>query len=107
MGFFEGKRGLRQGDPLSPYLFTLVMEIFNLLLKKNIENSPNFKFHSRCKFQKITHLCFADDLLMFCHGDSGSARVIKNSLDCFKDLSGLSASMNKSLIFFSAVLILL
>ncbi|CAH1447974.1 unnamed protein product [Lactuca virosa] len=102
-GYFEGKRGLRQGDPLSPYLFTIVMEIFNLILKKNIEGCQKFKYHSKCKPQRITHLCFADDLLVFCYGNSRSARVIKDSLDEFKNNSGLNVSMEKSQIFFSCV----
>ncbi|GJU74024.1 RNA-directed DNA polymerase, eukaryota, reverse transcriptase zinc-binding domain protein, partial [Tanacetum coccineum] len=98
--YFKGGRGLRQGDPISPYLFTLVMEVLNLLIKKNIEEHVDFKYHYGCNSLKITHLCIADDLLVFCYGDSESVKVIKESLDEFSGYSGLLPSMQKSTVFF-------
>nr|GEZ64061.1 hypothetical protein [Tanacetum cinerariifolium] len=99
----EGKRGLRQGDPLSPYLFTLVMEVLNLVIKRNIAVNPHFKYHWKCKDLKITHLCFADDLMLFCHGDSKSVSILKNSVDKFGSVSGLLPSSLKSKVFFGNV----
>nr|GFA31820.1 reverse transcriptase domain-containing protein [Tanacetum cinerariifolium] len=40
IGYFKGGRGLRQGDPVSPYIFTLIMDIFSLMLKRHINNHP-------------------------------------------------------------------
>ncbi|GJW11211.1 RNA-directed DNA polymerase, eukaryota, reverse transcriptase zinc-binding domain protein [Tanacetum coccineum] len=76
-GFFKEGRGIRQWDPISPYLFTLVMEILNLLMVRRVDNSGLFQFHFGCKQLKITHVCFVDDLLMFYHGDHDSVKVIK------------------------------
>ncbi|XP_059309987.1 uncharacterized protein LOC132061139 [Lycium ferocissimum] len=64
-GYFEGRRGLRQGDPISPLLFVLVMEYLSRVLKK-MGNLPNFRFHPMCKKMQLTHLTFADDLMKFC-----------------------------------------
>ncbi|GJU04045.1 RNA-directed DNA polymerase, eukaryota, reverse transcriptase zinc-binding domain protein [Tanacetum coccineum] len=80
IGYFKGGKGLRQGDPISPYLFTLVMEVFSLILLKEIEEEPNFQYHFGCKAIKLSHVCFADDLLVMCHGDPTSATVIKKGL---------------------------
>jgi hypothetical protein len=64
-GYFQGGRGLRQDDPLSPYLFVLCMEILTGLF---------------CKKDKISHLCFADDLMILSKGDVNSIRMIRNVL---------------------------
>nr|GEU71783.1 RNA-directed DNA polymerase, eukaryota, reverse transcriptase zinc-binding domain protein [Tanacetum cinerariifolium] len=88
------------GDPIAPYLFTLVMEVLNLLMKKNIREAANFRYHFGCKRQKITHICFADDLMVFYNGDISSAKVIKRTLEEFSGISGLKLNMEKSTVFF-------
>nr|GEU96631.1 hypothetical protein [Tanacetum cinerariifolium]GEV08250.1 hypothetical protein [Tanacetum cinerariifolium] len=44
-GFFKAKRGLRQGDHVSPYLFTIIMKVFTLMLKRQVCNEAKFKCH--------------------------------------------------------------
>nr|GEW22281.1 hypothetical protein [Tanacetum cinerariifolium] len=104
VGYFKWGRGLRQGDPISPCLFTLVIEVLNLLIKKNTKENGNFKYHYGCKRLEITHLYFADDLLVFCHGDCKSVRTIKQSLDEFSGYFGLMPNMQKSIVFFGGEL---
>ncbi|GJY57545.1 hypothetical protein Tco_0456660 [Tanacetum coccineum] len=57
----EGRR-LRQGDPVSPYLFTLVMEVLNLLLKKNIKESGSFKYQFGCKSEPLSQVLSKRDV---------------------------------------------
>ncbi|GKB41569.1 RNA-directed DNA polymerase, eukaryota, reverse transcriptase zinc-binding domain protein [Tanacetum coccineum] len=102
-GYFKGGRVLRQGDLISPYLFTLVMEVLNMIMIKNIREANNFKYHYGCKEIKLTHLCFADDLLMLCNKDATSLKVIKNSLEEFSKVSGLFPNHSKSTVFFGIV----
>ncbi|GKE88177.1 reverse transcriptase domain-containing protein [Tanacetum coccineum] len=61
-GYFKGKRGLRQGDPLSPYLFTLIIEMLTLILQRRVRNSEVFTYHPYCSKLELVNLCFADDL---------------------------------------------
>lgn len=66
-GFFKGRRGLRQGDPLSPYLFVIALKNLSLMLN-NAATDLKFNYHHRCGAAKMTHLCFVDDLLIFLDG---------------------------------------
>ncbi|GKB83265.1 RNA-directed DNA polymerase, eukaryota, reverse transcriptase zinc-binding domain protein [Tanacetum coccineum] len=102
-GYFKGGRGLRQGDPISPYLFILVMEVHNLLMIRNIVKNGSFNYHFGCGQLSITHVCFADDLLMFCHGDVASVKVIKETIKEFGTVSGLLPNYNKSTIIFGGI----
>ncbi|KAJ9561655.1 hypothetical protein OSB04_006815 [Centaurea solstitialis] len=102
-GYIKGARGIRQGDPLSPYLFTLVMEGFSLFFRRCIDEAASFGFHAGCADLDITHLCFADDLFVFTYGDVGSVEVLKKALHLFAKHSGLSANLQKSEVFFSNV----
>ncbi|GJY41406.1 RNA-directed DNA polymerase, eukaryota, reverse transcriptase zinc-binding domain protein [Tanacetum coccineum] len=102
-GFFKDGRGLRQGDHMSPHLFTLVMECFTLMMERNVKKNPNFQYPFRCKSMKITHVCSADDLLVLYHGDDESVKVVRDYIDEIRECSGLLPNFNKSIIFFSSV----
>ena len=103
IGYFSGARGLRQGDPMSPYLFVLIMDTLSQIIISNIHHAPHFKYHWRCDKLAISHLCFADDLLLFFNGDAHSALVMKKSLDDFYTFTGLCANPSKSCIFLTSV----
>ncbi|GJR73600.1 hypothetical protein Tco_0085965 [Tanacetum coccineum] len=95
---------LKEGDPMSPYLFTLVMEVLTLMLHRRVSLSKSFIYHRYCSDLIIINLCFADDLFLFAHGDANSARVIMDSLEEFKNALGLTPSLPKSTAYFCNVL---
>jgi hypothetical protein len=85
--------GLRQGDPLSPMLFILVMEVANALFCKANEWSL---FH-RLGARQITHRVslYADDMIVFLTSAAPDLELTRNILDVFEGASRLACSMNK------------
>ncbi|XP_074277814.1 uncharacterized protein LOC141601429 [Silene latifolia] len=101
-GFFKGQRGLRQGDPLCPLLFTICMEYLSRLLLYSTA-SPDFKFYPLCKPLQQTHLMFADDLLLFSKGYAHSMMTLLRNFSTFSKTTGLNMSKGKSNAYFNGV----
>ncbi|XP_074298552.1 uncharacterized protein LOC141629449 [Silene latifolia] len=101
-GYFKGRRGLRQGDPISPLLFCLCMEYLSRIIEF-ATRKWYFRYHPLCKSLKLTHLLFADDLLMFSKGDVQSIMLILRVLATFSAASGLTVNASKSEVVFCGV----
>ena len=99
-GFFSSTNGVRQGDPLSPYLFTIVMEGLSCLLDKAV-SCGLLKVPTAGNIS-ISHIIFADDLLIFLKDDVASGRIVKKILDEFHSYSGLQLNASKSRVYIGA-----
>lgn len=87
-GFFQGKKGLKQRDPISLYFFfVLAMEGLALLMEEVVA-SPHFGYHPKCAAVNLTHLCFANDLLVFSVASASFVTTIIGALAEFEHLSG-------------------
>ncbi|WZZ09772.1 hypothetical protein YC2023_095693 [Brassica napus] len=97
-GFFPGKKGLRQGDPISSSLFVMAMDILAKELDIAVREGK-FGAHPNCLDPLVTHLSFADDLLIFFDGTSTSLRGILEVLRDFQKSTGLALNLRKTCVF--------
>ncbi|PNY14675.1 ribonuclease H [Trifolium pratense] len=94
-------RGLRQGDPLSPYLFILVTEGLSTLLKKSLASGELHGVQICRGAPVVSHLLFADDCFLFCRSTVAETEQLMRILKTYGEASGQEINLTKSEVFFS------
>uniref|UniRef100_A0A803QQM3 Reverse transcriptase domain-containing protein n=1 Tax=Cannabis sativa TaxID=3483 RepID=A0A803QQM3_CANSA len=94
-GKFNGSRGLRQVDPLSPFLFTLIADVLGRMVDKAIDTESLSGFQIGKDDIQLSHLQFADDTLFFVKDEASLQKLVK-IVEAFCGISGLKVNLNKS-----------
>ena len=100
-GLLKPTRGLRQGDPLSPYLFLLCAEGLHGLLHQVAKNELIQGISLSRGGPQLTHLFFADDSLLFCRARRDECETLLNILSQYEAVSGQQINRDKTTLFFS------
>ncbi|XP_071713233.1 uncharacterized protein [Rutidosis leptorrhynchoides] len=96
---FMLERGVRQGDPLSPFLFILAAEGLNVLTKLAVRNNLFVGVEIGHDKIPVSHLQYADDTIFFGSWSEGNLRNLMKLLKCFELTSGLKINYHKSNLF--------
>lgn len=99
IGIFGSSCCLRQGDPLSPLLFLLIMEVLSWIMKKTKDSGLLRGFHVgpiNSIGVRISNLLFADDTILFFDASREQSLSIRLALTCFQAFTGLKVNVGKS-----------
>ena len=98
-GWVKASRSLRQGDPLSPFLFTLVADVLSRMLLKTEERNLLEGFKVGRNRTRVFHLQFANDTIFFSNTKKEELQTLKSLLLVFVHISGLKVNLDKSNIY--------
>lgn len=96
---FNPSKGIRQGGPLSSYIFVMCLDRLSSMIENQV-NNDNWKPISITKNIKISYVFYADDVFLFSEASPDNMLTIMNTLESFGDISGLRISMTKSTLIF-------
>lgn len=96
---FKPSRGIHQGDTISPYLFLVCAEGLSCLLNNTVESNLGISIVATAP--KVTHLLFADDILLFFKANIDEAEEVNRLLTAYCNASDQQINLSKSCIFFS------
>ena len=97
---FAPSRGLRQGDPLSPYLFLFVAEGLSCILNNYVERQELEEIKICRRAPGVSHLLFADDSLLFFKANGQQAEKIKEAIKMFEQCTGQRINPGKCSVLF-------
>jgi len=99
-------RGLRQGDPISPYLYLLCSEGLSGLMRRATEVGAIHGYRVCHEAPPISHLLFVDDTIIFCGAEADQAEYVKEILKSYERASGQAINLAKmSMLFRRGVVI--
>ena len=97
--YFQTKKGLRQGDPLSPMLFNIVVDMLAILIERAKTDGQIAGVVPHLVDGGLSILQYADDTILFMEHDIEKAMNLKLILSAFEQLSGLKINFHKSELF--------
>ncbi|XP_062013785.1 uncharacterized protein LOC133730151 [Rosa rugosa] len=100
-GYVTPQRGLRQGDPLSPYLFLLCAEGMSALISHGVSSGQWQGLRICDGAPTISHLLFADDSMLYSIATPQDCTMIRDLLNIYERASGQQVNLQKSSVVFS------
>lgn len=98
-GYFKCRRGVRQGDPLSPLLLCIAEEVLSRGITKLVDEGK-IDITSASRHENIpSHSMYADDIMVYCKGKMSSLEGLKDLFTSYANCSGQIISVSKSSIF--------
>ncbi|WOL13616.1 hypothetical protein Cni_G22386 [Canna indica] len=95
---FQSFKGVRQGNPLPPYLFILMQDLLSKILNEYVGNGEIKG--SSYKGLKLNHLLFEDDILLVVKGNKDNYKKVQNALRLYCKLTDQKVNIKKSKVYF-------